>query len=253
MKKHLQKTSCQISSALIAVVMVGGILVFLTAPGQNINDDQQQLQQELLKNSELLNEQGTQQWQADQVENTAQDPIVSTPPALSDSNAAQPISGELSVRFTAIGDSVMLGAVPALKEIFPDSVISAAESRQVWEVEAIVSELEEQGNLMDTVVIALGANGSFSKKSGQALLDLLGPERQIYWIAPYGQNLYWEDSTFEILQDLEEKNENLTVLNWPEAAKQRSDWFYDDGMHLNDAGKTGYAQFLMDSLSFRAV
>ena len=224
------------------------MLVFLTAPGQKNSDDQLQLQQELQENAEFLAEQDAQDGQTPQSAPTSQETIVPTPPMISDDPAVPEMPEESPVQFTAIGDSVMLGAAPTLKEMFPDSVISAVESRQVWETETITAELESKGELMDTVVIALGANGSFSKKQGQALLDSFGQDCTLYWVVPYGKNLYWKDSTLEILQELEVENENLTVLNWPEEAEQHSDWFYDDGMHLNDAGKVGYAQFLKDNL-----
>lgn len=231
----------QISLLLIAVVIISGTLVFLTAPNQKNNDDQLQLHQELQDNAELLAEQEIQGGQASQDIPATQESTITIP-----SSASQ---DEGSVKFTAIGDSVMLGAVPLLKELFPDSVISAAESRQVWEAKSLAEELDAKGELLDTVVIALGANGSFSQKQGQSLLDSFEPDCQIYWVAPYGKNLYWKDSTLEILQELASENENLTILNWPAEAEQHSDWFYDDGMHLNDAGKVGYAQFLRDSLS----
>lgn len=231
----------QISLLLIAVVIISGTLVFLTAPNQKNNDDQLQLHQELQDNAELLAEQEIQGGQASQDIPATQESTITIP-----SSASQ---DEGSVKFTAIGDSVMLGAVPLLKELFPDSVISAAESRQVWEAKSLAEELDAKGELLDTVVIALGANGSFSQKQGQSLLDSFEPDCQIYWVAPYGKNLYWKDSTLEILQELASENENLTILNWPAEAEQHSDWFYEDGMHLNDAGKGGYAQFLKDSLS----
>lgn len=231
MKKYQRKISTQISFTLLTGVIIGGILVFFTAPDQKISDDQLRLQQELQENQ------------------TEHESIVPILPSISDDSTVQEMPKESPTHFTAIGDSVMLGAAPALKEMFPNSVINAAEARQVWEAEMIASELEAQGNLMDTVVIALGANGSFSKKQGQSLLDYFGSKCRIYWIAPYGKNLYWKNSTLEVLQELEAENENLTVLNWPEEAKLHSDWFYDDGMHLNDTGKTGYAQFLLDNIS----
>ena len=193
-------------------------------------------------------EQDAQGGQTPQSTPASQETIVPTPPMISDDPAVPEMPEESPVQFTAIGDSVMLGAAPALKEMFPDSVISAAESRQVWETETITAELESKSELMDTVVIALGANGSFSKKQGQALLDSFEQDCTLYLVAPYGKNLYWKDSTLELLQELEAENENMTVLNWPKEAEQHSDWFYDDGMHLNDAGKIGYAQFLKDNL-----
>ena len=249
MKKHHRNIGTPISLLLIAAVMIGGTLVFLTAPGQKISDDPLQLQQELQENAEFLAEQEAQGEQTPQDAPASQETIVPTPPTISDDSAGSEMPKESTVQFTAIGDSVMLGAAPALKEMFPDSVISAAESRQVWETETITAELEAKGELMDTVVIALGANGSFSKKQGQALLDSFGQDCTLYWVAPYGKNLYWKDSTLEILKELEAENENLTVLNWPEEAEQHSDWFYDDGMHLNSAGQSGYAQFLMEQVS----
>lgn len=229
--------------------MIGGTLVFLTAPGQKISDDQLQLQKELQENADMLAKQEAQSGETAQNTPTNQVTIVPVPPTISNDFVAPETPEESSMQFTAIGDSVMLGAAPALKEMFPDSVISAAESRQVWEAEAIAAELEAKGELMDTVVIALGVNGSFSKKQGQAILDCFGEARHVYWVAPYGKNLYWKDSTLEILQELEAENENLTVLNWPEEAEQHSDWFYDDGIHLNSAGQSGYAQFLMEHVS----
>ena len=168
MKKHHRNIGTPISLLLIAAVMIGGTLVFLTAPGQKISDDQLQLQQELQENAEFLAEQEAQGEQTPQDAPASQETIVPTPPTISDDSAGSEMPKESTVQFTAIGDSVMLGAAPALKEMFPDSVISAAESRQVWETETITAELEAKGELMDTVVIALGANGSFSKKQGQA-------------------------------------------------------------------------------------
>ena len=53
MKKHHRNIGTPISLLLIAAVMIGGTLVFLTAPGQKISDDQLQLQQELQENAEF--------------------------------------------------------------------------------------------------------------------------------------------------------------------------------------------------------
>ena len=112
-----------------------------------------------------------------------------------------------------------------------------------------MQELDGKGLLYDTVVVALGANGSFSKSTAQELLNTIGSQRRIYWVSPYGKNLYWTKSSFDILNELEAENENLIVLNWPELAKQNENWFISDGMHLNEDGQTGYANFLFESLT----
>lgn len=81
-------------------------------------------------------------------------------------------------------------------------------------------------------VFTIFSYGIFSKSSGQKLIDALGSNRTIYWIAPFGHYLTWQESTIRILNELAEENKNLTILDWPKTASQHKDWFYDDGMHL---------------------
>lgn len=206
------------SLLLAAIILVCGLIILLSAPDQMESKDQRQLEHELKENAELLKE--------------------------------EPINENTNklFEFTAIGDSVMLGAAAAIKEVFPGAVVDAKESRQVWDAKALAQELDAQGKLLDIVIIALGGNGSFSKDTVQELVASLGSERIIYWIAPYGKNLYWTESSLNILHELEKENENMVVLNWPEIAAQHGDWFYDDGMHLNEDGQAEYANFLLESI-----
>lgn len=37
-------------------------------------------------------------------------------------------------------------------------------------------------------------------------------------------------------------------LDWPGTASRHTDWFYEDGMHLNEEGQAGYAKFLLEQL-----
>lgn len=237
---HGRKTFkiCNLSFlALAATVVVGGAFVLLTSPNQSESGDQKRLQQELRENAALLAYNGVS-------DSPASAPVIpKEEPAVSNSS-----NNVDSLTFTAIGDSVMLGAVPEIQAVFPGCVIDAKEYRQVWDAMSIIRDLDAKGTLLDTVVIALGGNGSFGKDSGQKLIDALGYERTIYWIAPFGQNLTWQESTQRILNELAKENRNLTILDWPGFASGHTDWFYDDGMHLNAEGQTGYAEFMLEQL-----
>lgn len=215
----------------------------LTAPNQLESDDQKQLQQELQENAVLLEEGAV----SAQPVITAPSEILYENPAVSSliENQSQE---EASLTFTAIGDSVMLGAVPEIQRLLPGGVIDAKEFRQIWDAASVIQDLNARGELRDIVVVALGSNGSFSKSSGQELIDALEPDCTIYWVAPFGRHLTWQESTIRILNELAEENENLTILDWPKTAAQHTDWFYDDGMHLNTEGQTGYAAFLLEQL-----
>lgn len=243
MKKQPYKIGEPVSLLLAGIVMVGGAFAFLTAPDRLASEDQKRLQQELRENAILLEEGISSDYTVPPTPSGTPDDY----PAASSPIEDNPQEGT-SPAFTGIGDSVMLGAVPELQRVLPGGIIDAEESRQVWDAVSVVRELDGKGGLLDIVVVALGSNGSFSKSSGQELLDALGPERTVCWIAPFGQYLNWQDSTTRILNELAEENKNLTILDWPGTASLHTEWFYDDGMHLNAEGQTGYAAFLQEQL-----
>jgi hypothetical protein len=147
-----------------------------------------------------------------------------------------------------VGDSVLLGAAPDLMEQMPDSIIDAKESRQARDGIEVLKELEESNKLGDTVVIELGTNSYFTKETGQEMIDYLGKDRKIYWICVYGKYLQDQDRTNEVIRGLADQNDNLTEIPWDETARQNPDWFYEDGIHLNGAGREGFATMVRESM-----
>lgn len=154
---------------------------------------------------------------------------------------------------TFVGDSVMLGAVPDLMEATPDSVIDAKESRQVVHAVDILKDLDEQGKLGNRVVIELGVNSRFSQATGQEVIDYLGKDREIYWVSVYGKFLPEQQKTNDVIQALADENDNVQVIPWDQIAEQHPDWFYNDGIHLNGAGRQGFAQAMCDALGIEPV
>lgn len=224
-------------------MVIGGAFALFTAPDQSEGMDRKRLQQILQENAALLENNGV-----------SGQPAVPAAPVVSNEAATESAVTENNrdaLNFTAIGDSVMLGAAPEIQEALPGCIIDAKEFRQVWDAVTIIRDLNAGGKLLDTVVIALGGNGSFRKSSGQEVLDALGAERTIYWIAPFGKYLTWQESILRILNELAEENENLIILDWPEFAAGHTEWFYDDGMHLNTAGQTAYAEFILKKAIFQ--
>lgn len=147
-----------------------------------------------------------------------------------------------------IGDSVMLGAGMELQKTIPDCIVDAAESRQVWDATKIVNEMKEEGGLGDCIVVGLGSNGSFDEWRGQELIDAIGTDRNIYWISVYGEYMTWQESVNDMIGRLAKANENVTVIDWADYAQEHSEWFYNDGMHLNSEGQVAYADFLNEHI-----
>ena len=154
---------------------------------------------------------------------------------------------------TCVGDSVMLGAAPSIEDMLPESgVVDAKESRQVVQAVGILQDLEAQGKLGSTVVIALGTNSPFNSSKGQEIIDYLGADRKIFWVNVYGANLQWEDQSNDAINRVVEANDNVTLIDWNSTASQHSDWFYNDGIHLKPDGQQGYAQLIIDTINSTA-
>ena len=209
-----------LSLMLVSIVFIGGCRSLTT--DDTAQQPAENLERELAANTKLLE---TQQ-----------------------ASAAKDFS-DTSGNFTAIGDSVMLGAAQELKDLFPESIIDAKESRQVTQAKSILEVLSANKQLEPTVIIALGTNGPFSQEKGQTLIDYLGADRTIYWVNVFGEHLQWPDQSNETIRALAKQNKNVTVIDWASYAASHSEWFYDDGIHLNADGRRAYAHLIKEVLN----
>lgn len=221
--KNWKRYLNRFSLILAAFFAIAGLICLILAPSQPFTDDSRQLQQELQQNGEMLDKAKAESEQTPETEEAEND-------------------------FTAIGDSVLLGASQQILDLYPDSVIDASVSRQVLDAPDIIKSLKNDGRLYHTVIIALGVNGQFTQAVGQQVLDTIGSDHRIYWVIPYGANITYLDKINSVLQALAKANANLTLNDWPSVAVQHPEWFYDDGVHLNIDGQSGFAQFIQQSL-----
>lgn len=207
--------------AAVTLVSFVGYGALLLAPYEK-KTDTAVLQEELQKNEQTLTNQSNL--------------IVQT----------QENAGEKEITF--IGDSVMLGAIPTLKEQFPKAYIDAAKSRQLYNSDSVIQELKNNEHLYSTVVLGLGTNGPFREDSGQAILNLIGNDKKIYWINVYGRYLQTQTQVNKMIETLASKNSNVTIIDWASVAQQHPEWFYNDGIHLNTDGQKAYVDFLKQSI-----
>lgn len=153
---------------------------------------------------------------------------------------------------TCIGDSVMLGAAPAIQDMLRGSAVDAKESRQVSQAAEIAKGLENQGLLRKNVIIALGTNGPFTLSQGQTIIDALG-DRKIFWVTCYGKHVSWVPKSNRTIRKLAKKNKNVEIIDWNQEGPKHPDWFYSDGIHLTPEGQKGYAKFLRNCLDQMGV
>lgn len=164
--------------------------------------------------------------------------------ASSQATTSQQTATNTSSSVTAIGDSVMLGAAPALMQDIGQIHVDATVGRQVGAAADILNQLRREGSLGQIVIIHLGTNGPGRESDFLNDIDACGG-RHIYWITAHGVS--WDAQTNHNIEAAAAQRSNVTVVDWNSYANGHSDWFYQDGIHLKPAGQQAYAAFVKTS------
>ena len=154
---------------------------------------------------------------------------------------------------TMIGDSIMSGNRGIILSQLPNAFIDAKGSRDVCGGFEAAQRLQAEGNLSDVVIVELGTNGPLLDHEPYAtgtqnLLELLGTERQIFWVTIYCSYSQWMRMNNNYIWELSRTRPNITVIDWYTLASNHREWF-KDGVHPNMEGARQFAQLLRRSLA----
>ena len=163
-----------------------------------------------------------------------------------------PVYQETTVNTTAlpvnaIGDSVMLGAVPVLRETFPNGYFDAEVNRSYFPLLNILSSRLEAGVLQEPVVIGIGTNGPLPLWAAQQAVEMCG-ERQVFWITTNNNYQFYNTDTILSLADT---YDNVTIIDWDTASAGHGEYFGGDGIHLTAEGKQAYTDLIRNALTER--
>ena len=156
----------------------------------------------------------------------------------------QAINGE---GVTAIGDSVMIGVEPYLKEKLPGITVDGKVGRQMSQATKVINGLKAQGTLGEQIVIELGTNGPFNKEQLRSVLQSLSDAKRVVLVTarvPKG----WQDTVNKNIKEAAEEFSNTTMLDWYAASEGKDDYFYKDGVHLKPDGGRYYASLIVEAL-----
>jgi lysophospholipase L1-like esterase len=165
-------------------------------------------------------------------------------PTAPDPGASTTVAPGPPKRITAIGDSVMLGAAPALQSGLNGSVfVDARVGRQVSECLQILQGWHDKGLLGDVVVVHIGNNGTFNADQFAQMRELLKDVPKVIFVnnkVPRG----WEEGNNQVIADGVAGMPNAALLNWKNESGEHPDWFWSDGMHLRPEGAAAYTNFI---------
>ena len=134
----------------------------------------------------------------------------------------------------AIGDSVMLDISAALRDQYNNITIDGKVGRQMSQAKELVHNYAEFNNPNKAVIIELGTNGHFTDKDIDYILDYFS-KAHIYLINVRVPR-YWESDVNKTLKKKAEERDNVTLIDWYSSAINHSEFFADDGVHLEPKG-----------------
>ena len=162
--------------------------------------------------------------------------------------ASSPVSASVNtsasaVRVTAIGDSVMLGAVGELRRAIANLSLDAAISRQPSTAIQILRSRRAAGQLGAVVVVHIGNNGPFSARQFDEMMQILAGARKVV-ILNVKVPRHWEASNNTVLTEGVKRYPNAVLVDWRAASAGKPELFWSDGLHIRPEGARTYADLI---------
>ena len=164
--------------------------------------------------------------------------------AVSTTTTAPPPAGQ---DVTAIGDSIMVDAAPYLQQMLPGIAIDAQVGQQLYQVQAAVPQLKQEGAVGNRLILELGTNGPYSVSQMEDLINSFGPMRKIVLVNTRVPRP-WQQQVNQTIAAVAQSYPNATVVNWYADSAPYPQYFYPDGVHLDPPGAKYYASLLVQAL-----
>ncbi|HSK83754.1 MAG TPA: acyltransferase family protein [Rubrobacter sp.] len=163
-------------------------------------------------------------------------------------NSGRTGSSAFTGSVSAIGDSVMLGAVGGLqKDIHGLTVVDAEVGLQVYAATDTLRYRRSLGQLGDVVIVHLGNNGMLTKGQFDEIMRILsGVDRVVFVNVAVPRA--WEEPNNEVIAEGVDRYPNAVLVDWHSASADRPEIFYKDGYHLRPGGQRLYADLISSYL-----
>ncbi|HEX7835341.1 MAG TPA: acyltransferase family protein [Pseudolysinimonas sp.] len=156
----------------------------------------------------------------------------------------KPVGGE---EISAIGDSVMLAAVPTLQQKFPGIQIDASVSRSIYVAPDLIRSLIKRDRLRQVLVLALGTNGPIDRDVLDEIRDLIGPDRQMVVVNVQAPR-YWTSGVNKTLSTFALYYRDVELANWHDAIQPKLNVLAGDQIHFGPAGAKIFSATIRDAL-----
>lgn len=144
-----------------------------------------------------------------------------------------------------IGDSVTVRTVPYFEETFLHGHIDALQNRQLYEAPDIYQWYLDNGLVGNVVVFALGTNGYVVDEQTEWLMDVVGPDKRVWFITTRSTQDYVGE-TNDALWRLAANHVNVNIIDWYGLSDGHPEYFDGDGTHLTEDAAIYYTQIIYE-------
>lgn len=236
-KKEKNRIVSKILQIIFLLIAILGCYKYVISADHT--EEMKALEEELAKNEELLNAKKEQQEQKLKEEKQAFEESIED---LENEEKLTEMIHNLPV--VGVGDSVMLGAVENLYEMFPNGYFDAKISRTAWVLNGILQNLKNNNALGDPIIINVGANGDGPDNLKEEIMSTC-ENREVFWLN------VTNDKDVHVNKNLylfSQKYDNLHIIDWASISKDHAEYFVADGIHLTPEGRKAYTSAIFEEM-----
>ena len=145
-----------------------------------------------------------------------------------------------------IGDSVAAGSENEFYKTFPNGHCDALVNRNIWE--SPYGYYCDNGQAGTYAVFCLGTNNAVTDEQMDELLDVVPSGKKVILVnirCPRD----WEAQTNRAIARAPERHSNvIAIVDWHGASEGHDEYFYEDGIHLNEAGAKAYIALIQEAV-----
>jgi hypothetical protein len=153
-------------------------------------------------------------------------------------------------RVTLIGDSIMQGAAPMIKDVLGGEIyIDATRKRRMEDVPALVRTLSKEEHLGQVVVIHLGSNRPFEDSVfDEVMKELLAHHVERVIFINVHRPIGWEYYINQKFAKDIARWPQAELIDWNAISKGEQGWFIKDQTHLSYYGSKAYVEAIQEKL-----
>ncbi len=148
--------------------------------------------------------------------------------------------------YSAMGDSVMLGARKSLQGAMPGITIDAAVARYPGAFIGPLKRYQAANKLGSTVIVHPGTNGVLPESMLREMLDILKPHARVVLVND-SMPRTWRNPNNRVIADVARDYANVVLVDWFAASQGHPEYFVSDGVHLTSKGGATYARLIKDA------